>query len=506
MTILDHFAEKSVRPKAAASSRLKLLSATAACAITMICAHAVAAPSETILYNFKATKGKNWDVLGNWPRSGLTAGPDGSFYGTAFEGGSDDAGTVFQLFPPSKGSGQYSIKILKNFNVVDNKLPEGGNPLGTLITDSAGNLYGVTHVGGSIGYGVAYRLSPPAGNGSAWTYTVLHNFGGSGDGQLPQDGLIMDSKGNLYGTTLFGGNLQSCHGDGEGCGIAYELSPPPAGHNGAWTETILYKFQGGHDDGAYPAGALAERNGVLYGTTAQGGLNGEHTQIICEALLGNNDFTCGTVFSLSKNSDGWVETILHKFSGNNGDGVQPASALYVDNAGNLFGTTLGGGTSSNCVDGGGNIIGCGAVFELSPPVTTTTTTQVNTSAWPEKILHSFDFYDGWAPNNLTANAKGQLFGTTLNGGQYGNCGDGGEQEGCGVVFELSPSGRQWSETTLHAFTGANHDGGQPIGNLLLGSNGVLYGTTSYSDSTYDPCFVPILGAYWGCGTVFEVKP
>ncbi len=174
---------------------------------------------------------------------------------------------------------------------------------------------------------------------------MLHTFGGA-DGANPWSPLLLDSSGNLYGTTQGGGNL-NCQG-GLGCGLAFELSP---NSNGTWTETVLYTFCSASNctDGKFPsAGALVrDAAGNLYGTTIEGGAN-----MSCSA--GNG---CGVVFKLDVNGN---ETVLHNFAGNK-DGNYPLTGVTIDRTGNLYGTAASGGdTACNPP------LGCGTVFELSP--------------------------------------------------------------------------------------------------------------------------------------------
>jgi uncharacterized repeat protein (TIGR03803 family) len=212
-------------------------------------------------------------------------------------------------------------------------------------------------------------------------------------------------------------------------------------------------------------GLIMDNAGNLYGTTIANG-----TQETCNQLL----YGCGTNFKIAPNG---TETFLHVFTGGT-DGGEPAAGLLVDNAGNLYGTTGGGGSADDC--GYGSLIpGCGTVFKLAANGT-------------ETVLHVFaGGSDGAYPvGGLIADSAGNLYGTTGGGGSTKNCGLG--PYGCGVVFKLAMDG---TETVLHAFTGKNGDGGYPAASLFAATKGKLYGTT-YKGG---------VKAQHGYGTVFEIK-
>jgi uncharacterized repeat protein (TIGR03803 family) len=276
--------------------------------------------------------------------------------------------------------------------------------------------------------------------------TVLHNFNPAiRDGVGPQGNLIFDGSGNLYGTTYIGG-IYSCNGIASYCGTAFELSPTRDG----WTEKVIHNFGNGADGANSSAGMIFDASGNLYGTTAYGGSYGY-----------------GTVFELSPSpSGGWSEKVLHHFNYDGKDGFNPAAALFADSAGNLYGTTPGGGK----FDGG-------TVFELI---------RASDGSFTEKILHSFVFNgaDGVNPfGALIADASGNLYGTTSGGGRYG----------WGTVFELSSAaGGNWTEKILHNFNYNGKDGVQPGSTLAFDSAGNLYGTAA--------------GGVNGWGAVFELTP
>jgi hypothetical protein len=253
-----------------------------------------------------------------------------------------------------------------------------------------------------------------------------------------------------------------------------------------WKEKVLYSFQGGTSDGEYPAGGVVfDKAGNLYGATTDGG--GE-----CPPAQ------CGTVFQLAppaKKGDPWTETVLYIFKGNgSGDGNTPAGSVIIDSAGNLYGTTGYGGTG-NCVLLGTKV-GCGTVYELSPP------TQKG-GAWTETVLYSFPTAkQGYLPNgDLVFDSVGNLYGATMFGGGYGTACDPFYQY-CGAVFELSPPQKQggaWTEKVLHGFMGGT-DGSNPNGGLVFDSKGAIYGTT------YRGGYDCPHNSGQGCGTAFKLTP
>jgi uncharacterized repeat protein (TIGR03803 family) len=312
-------------------------------------------------------------------------------------------------------------KLLNSFN-----LTNGANPTGSLAFDTSGNLYGTTDTGGagagcvSSGCGTVYELSPSV---NGWTETVLHTFMNGSDGGGPQSGVILDNADNLYGTTLFGGA-------GNGCGTIFELTQV----SGSWTNNVLHSFDSSSGDGCFPYNGLTfDKAGNLYGTTASGGTN-----------------DAGVVFELTPNADGgWSYSVIYTFQpGGSGDGVNPFGTLVVDGAGDLYGTTYGGGIHQ-----------AGSVFSLVPA----------NGGWTETVIYSFT--GGTTGTNPYAGVifdkNGNLYGTTYQGGA-GNV---------GVVFELTVTNGNWTIQVLHAFTGAL-DGGHPsYGSLLIDAVGNLYGET-----------------------------
>ncbi len=338
----------------------------------------------------------------------------------------------------------------------------GGLIPSNLILDSEGNLYGTSVDGGlnpALQYGVVFELSPTA---SGWQESVLYSFNGAPDGGAPDAGLVMDAGGNLYGTTTQGGT-GNCTLAGIGCGTVFELSPQGNGH---WAETILYSFQGG-DDGTYPeAGLVFDTDGNLYGTTTGTGGNGS-----------------GTAFELSPVGGGWVETVLHIFPSGTNDGQYPSSGLTFDAMGNIYGTTYYGGPYNN-----------GTVFQLQPPTP-------NGGTWSENVLDVFGpAQAGEYPNStLVFDRNGNLFGANQYGGGPGGgggrCGT-GKSQWCGVVFELTPgSDGGWTQSDVHRFiyNDTVKDGAIPRAGVVLDANGSLWGTTEF-------------GGAHDSGTVFRLTP
>jgi uncharacterized repeat protein (TIGR03803 family) len=246
---------------------------------------------EKVLYSFGS------DV--QTPLGALTFDTNGNLYGAAINGGTNLRGGIFELKP---SGGTWQETTLYEFAG-----PDGSNPTGNLVWDSAGNLYGATVDGGQYQVGVVFELMP---NGGSWTEKVLYSFTGGSDGALPQ-GVIFDSAGDLYGTTDWGGDF-SCN---NGCGTVFKLTPSM----GNWTLSTLHAFD--IVDGESPNGGLIlDSSGSVYGTTLLGG-----------------KYSYGVVFKLSKSGSGWIETVLHSFAGLGG--ANPNPGLVLDQQGVLYGTT-----------------------------------------------------------------------------------------------------------------------------------------------------------------------
>jgi uncharacterized repeat protein (TIGR03803 family) len=331
----------------------------------------------------------------------------------------------------------------------------------------------------------------PASSWAAPKYKVLHAFTGGKDGGGLYGGLALDSHGNVYGTTSGGGTY--------GQGIVFKLAP---GSNGKWSESVLHNFPSFADDGEGPTdGPVLDAAGNLYGTTEGDGgpykygtvfelsqsSNGWNETVLhrfgfnkygcCpQASLvmnpaGNLFGTANAAFELSPIGHDWKETLLHDFTGQNGDGFGPYAGVILDAAGNVYGTTEAGGGSNKC--GGG----CGTVYQLSP---------TSDGKWKETILHRFQAdWDGTYPGvgALILDSAGNLYGTA----------DGGVT-GYGVVFRLSPSSDgHWKETILYNFKGGAN-GIQPSAGVVMDKTGNLYGTTSAG------------GSSCSCGLIYKLAP
>ncbi len=254
---------------------------------------------------------------GVYPLTGVALDNKGAVYGTTVYGGSLGDGVAYKI---SSSGSDFTETILKNFTV-------SSYQTGPFILDAAGNLYGTSVSGGAYGDGSVFKLSPPEGGTGEWVETLLYSGNIGLTGGNPLGALVMDSKGQIYGTNSSGGVLSS---GGPGSGTIFRLSPPLAA-GGAWTHSTLYTFTG-LADGRLPFGgvALNRAKGVLYGTTQDGG----------------GDTQCGVVFSLTPPAIAgglWTEATLHDFTGSP-DGCNPFWAPTLDSAGNLIGTTYDGGT------------------------------------------------------------------------------------------------------------------------------------------------------------------
>jgi uncharacterized repeat protein (TIGR03803 family) len=325
------------------------------------------------LYNFR--------YPGVWnPIAGLTLAPSGSLYGVATDGsvlGSLRLGAVFEVVPAADQS--WSEDALFHF-------PESGYagayPSTALTLDASGNLYG-TAEGGMFDGGIVFEL---VANEGGWTHKTLYNFRNAGeDAFAPASPLIFDRAGNLYGMTDYGGVYNN--------GTVFELVPQA---DGRWAEKVLYSFNNNGDPYQFVGGLVMDSSGNLYGTTGRGGA-----------------YDGGIVFELTRGQGhSWSEKTLHSF-GSGQDGNGPLASVVFDAAGNLYGTTSGGG-----------IYNQGTVFELQP---------VARGRWTEKILHHFDNngVDGFSPLcNLILDSAGNLYGTTQSGGA--------SAYGGGTVFEIIP--------------------------------------------------------------------
>jgi len=300
--------------------------------------------------------------------------------------------------------------------------PLGAVPFGSLVRDAKGNLYGTTFWGGAFNFGTVFMLDS-AGKGR-----LIYSFTGGSDGGHPYAGLLRDSAGNLYGTTKYGGAFNA--------GTVFRI-------NAKGTETVLYTFTGGADGGTPVGGVIRDAAGNFYGTTQLGGGGSCH------------GVGCGVVFKLDPSG---TETVLHTFTGG-ADGGYPLARLIRDPAGNLYGTTQIGGNGADtlCSTADG---GCGTVFKVDGDGNQT-------------VLYSFSWgvgVDGGLPvGGLVMDAAGNLYGTNTVGGDNKAC----LGFGCGTVFKVDNNG---TETVLHSFTDPP-EGADPSADLVRDAAGNLYGTT-----------------------------
>jgi hypothetical protein len=416
-----------------------------------------AGATEKTIYSFAGGTGD-----GAYPNTNLVMDKTGNLYGTTDSGGIGDScspfgascGVVYEL---QRSGATFTESVIYSFTGGT----DGGLPYGNLIIDAKGNLYGTTYLGGNqFGCpggpcGVVFELSKVNGT---WQETILHDFGASGDGWYPNAGVVMDSKGNLYGTTNVGGISGACNADGfagYGCGVVYELSP--AG-NATWSETILYEFTGGADGGFPNAPVTLDKSGNLYGVTSTWGDGSGCTD------------GCGTIFKLSPSQGNWTESTIYTFTGY-ADGGNPVTGLILDSAGNLYGTAQGGSAYY------------GSVFQLKPA----------NSQWALNTLYTFSGgADGGSPVGSLVGKGTTLYGTTTGGGTGQGCGlFGGEP--CGVIYSLAPGKSAWKETVLYSFTGGD-DGGEPQTSVIFAPNGKIYGGAA------------LIGGTHGLGTVYEITP
>ena len=312
---------------------------------------------------------------------------------------------------------------------------EDGEYLDTDVEiDLAGNLYGTSVLGGDFGGGTVWQLSPGAGG---WVHTVLYSFTGGADGGEPYKGVTLDSAGNLYGTAVTGGS-GSCEG---GCGVVYKLTKS----GGTWTQTVIHAFTGA--DGSGPGSRVTlDGRGNVYGMAPTGGADG-----------------LGTIYQLHPRSNGrWAFRVIHDFTGGS-DGSSGSAGKMVFRGGSLYGAATTGGA------------GYGTVFELRP---------TDTGGWNFRTLYEFQGApDGSFPYGaLLFDQSGHIYGTTYYGGA----------DGLGSIYELTrATGGNWSEQILYGFQ-AGEDGNSSISNLVFDTAGNLYGTTSEGGL--------------GSGTIFELAP
>jgi uncharacterized repeat protein (TIGR03803 family) len=300
-----------------------------------------------------------------------------------------------------------------------------------LVMDSMGNVYGTTVQDGAHGSGTVFQVTP------AGVHTVLYNFTGGADGGEPYKGVTLDSHGNLYGTAVTGGG-GACEG---GCGVVFALT----NSGGTWTQTVIHAFTGA--DGSGPGSPVSfDARGNLYGTTPTGGANG-----------------VGTVYRMSPNgSGGWNFRVIHTFTGGPDGAGGSAGRLLIDRAGNIYGA---------CTTGGAN--GFGNVFKMSAVQ----------GKWQLTPLYAFqDSPDGALPyGGLVFDKSGNLYGTTYYAGAHD----------LGTVYKLTNTNGTWTESVLYSFKGGT-DGSAPISSLVADASGNFYGTTSGGGTSLD------------CGVIFKM--
>jgi uncharacterized repeat protein (TIGR03803 family) len=373
--------------------------------------------------------------------SGVIADASGILYGTTVFGGPAGDGDVFALTPGQTG---YTEKVLYTF--AGGK--DGARPLGGLVSDSKGNFYGTTISGGDAGWGAVFRLKPTR---SGYRESVLYSFSGGLDGSSPVGSLVRRRDGTLIGVATEAGACDLC-------GTVFALMPSGSGY----VESILYSFTGGNDGYLPQAGVTADKQGSIYGTTQWGG-GGAGCGV-----------GCGIVFKLAQENGIYTKSTLHVFEGGS-DGANPASTLTVDSrTGAVFGATQYGGTGHDA----------GIVFMLLP----------RKGGYDETILHDFVVSDGAGPTGqLLLNGK-RLYGTATLGGRTNY----------GTVYELKPSRSGYAFKSLYNFAGPP-DGSDPeFTSLITDANGALYGTTRSGGSKTQECGG--IGPTNGCGMVFELTP
>jgi len=381
---------------------------------------ASAATRERILFTFDGV------LDGANPSAPLVADASGNFYGTAANGCTYNYGCVFKLSNPN---GIWTQTILYSFSGAD-----GATPTASVILDSTGNLYGTTALGGDFNTGIAFKLTPTTRG--PWTETLLHSFGSGSDGYTPAE-LTIDSTGNIYGITQFGGTASSGPNNG---GTVYRLTYA----NGAWTETVLYSFPGEFlgPNGDLPVGGVTiDHAGNLYGVTQAGGSHGK-----------------GAVFTLARDADGtYTERIIHSFTVADGD--LPNSTPVFDSAGNLYGTTYFGGNTNLCPSDG-----CGVIYQLK---------KNSNGSWDLIVLRELQKEDGWeAVGPVVFDRAGNLYAAAQAGGA----------DSWGTILKLTPrTSAPWPETIVHNFTN-NPDGAVPSG-VTVNSFGSIFGTTDAGGSS-----------------------
>jgi uncharacterized repeat protein (TIGR03803 family) len=380
----------------------------------------------TVLHNF--TGGAD----GSQPAAGPTLS-NGNLFGTSFDGGNRNGcasgcGVVYEL--AHHGSSWLMTPLYSFTGGSDGAFPE----YGAVTLGSNGTVYGTASAGGIGNAGTVFNVTPRpticTSVPCTWIDTTIHQFGNGNDGLQPLGSVAFDTAGNLYGTTYLGGTA--------GFGTVFEATRSGQ----SWTESVIYSFAGGADGANPVAGLTLDSAGNLYGTTYAGGTDG-----------------WGTLFELSHSGSGWTKTILYNFQNGN-DGRAPAGGVVFDQAGNLYGGAVFGGTN-----------GGGTVYELSH----------SGGSWTLTTLYSFSGVAG-PYNNLTIDASGNIYGTTYRDGANLS----------GSVFKLTRSGGSWTFSDLYDFIDGN-DGGFPTSSVAVDASGDVYGTTSSGGTS-------------GNGVIFEITP
>jgi uncharacterized repeat protein (TIGR03803 family) len=352
------------------------------------------------------------------PAAALILGSDGFFYGTSEHGGQTDdcmgCGTIFRLTPEG------TLTVVHSFGFED-----GRAPFAPLVQASNGDLYGTTSLAGPDNFqptGSIFRFSPTTG-----AFAVLHQFSGPPDGSFPLATMIQASDGNLYGTTTQGGP--------NNWGTVYRVTP-----EGVYTQIAAFGTDSPEFQGAYPEGPLLQASdGYLYGTTIA--FSGWRNQHRCS-------HTCGAVFRMSLDGK-----ILAWYPIGGEGGLAPSGALVEAPDGYICGTAAWGGKLGQCAR-----YGCGTIFRFS------------LAGGDPTLLHRFTFREGAnVTSGLIRASDGNFYGVAEEGGKPRRC----DGHGCGTIFRLMPDG---SFSKLHTFYGPP-DGGVPLGALVEGRDGALYGTT-----------------------------
>ncbi len=423
------------------------------------------ASSQSAIYSFSG--GSDGSNPSENPAGNLLVDTVGALYGMTSTGsGTSVFGTIFKLSPPAIGQTNWTKTIIHEFTGGT----DGITPIGGLVMDSSGALYGATYSGGSgcnnstsCGYGTVFKLMPPALENTAWTETILYRFTGKKNNMNPL-GVIFGPNGALYGAT--DNNNLTVHGSN--FGSIFCLIPPPVA-GGAWTQETVYTFKGSKANPGNPTGGLTfDATGALYGVS-----NGVGQPGTGEGLQS------GDLFKLVSASVGkfpWKLTILYAFGTKDVGNFDPSGGLVLDAGGNVYTTALTSSTSNS-----------GAVVMLTPPAP-------GKKAWSLSTLHQFGSVgDGFYPAGaITRDTSGSLYGATSysvnEGDSNGVC--------CGITYKITPPAAgfgPWTETILYNFQG-DSNGGYTSSGLAFGSSGnMLYGTTSSGGANGD-------------GVVYEITP